>query len=1164
MPILSYAQISIGNGGAVEVGANIIASGCGELSPCTILEGGSGSTTAQGAATNIVDGNAINPSSIGQVGTAGPAKFSTMSATSATLTALTNISCLGTSSTGQIQAGTCSAGSLTSFAAPSISWPTWLVPTVTNATSAPSLAVTAGLIPNSALVYNSTTVNGQSCTLGGSCTISAGTNPTGTGIPWWNGSSWNASYSSTSSTFGKPIGMMSDGTSLAPQQVWSADLFPSAGCTVNSVVYNTNLTCAIATANAYTMTTHIAPAVEMGWGPYKTDISLVLQCFGNYSYQCTGLRGKSMYGTGIVPLNSGVHVAAPMIQVVGTTPNTSAIAMSDFGLSPNYQFAGCFTLDGVALNTVDNIQCGKSGNSLGYNGSNATPNTMCAFCVGATSGLSAGDFAMHNILYVNGGHHGTGLVALASISSGAITGYTIMQSVSNVAFAAGSGGTNGTYTIAATGGTCNLEPSVTVTVSGGAIVSATLAPATNNWSNAGLCSAGTPTISLASIAGLSGAAVTLTMSNTGTSTYDSAYSWKPVYTGHSAGALACSTKPTNLPVLTYSGSTSGSVTAIGLTDGTTASTGAGCVAPVFLQLATGDPIDYAFDINVPDSKFDFMRTGGGGQIAGFNMTSGGSTFWHLHPYDLPLGIIDRGGTNTYFGTEIDSPWDTGFLITNGTKAIHGSIFIWDANGPYPGTSEIAFGSGAGGMQTITGGGCADLPADIADFHAKVGANGPIETGAGVYPGNTEDTDANCNGEIQHPSNAYHGRYLSGPLSTGLSEAPLRSSNATVTTVKGIHNFGYYKYINASNPSSYQSWLSTVDPADGSLSFQPPWNDVTLNGQVANGNPSSMFGFKLASVGNATAGNNYCMQPWYFETSVWNGSSPVYPITLFAACPVANSGTNTAINLDWYVFNDVMTRTMKMPWQLDAAAIQTPGISIAGVLPPTFTITPVVGTGTLAAGTYYYKDASASVFGTGIWSSEEACVLPAPGQCKIFFPGSPHSQPGAQSIVLSRSSTSGAELLLPTVYLPASAGNYSDNGSLTPSGALNTWDQSIPPTTYQPVTQDPFIFHGKTTAVTQTTIYTPLVTAAYRLSGAINCDAVSAGATATLEIGWVDSSGTDQFQSARVACTVLGPSSVGSINMVVQATAPNSIAANVTIEGSPTFSVSAVVEQLSQH
>jgi hypothetical protein len=64
-----------------------------------------------------------------------------------------------------------SGGSVTSFAAPSGSWPSWLVPTVTNASSTPSLAVAASAIPNSALANSSTTINGSTCALGGSCTV---------------------------------------------------------------------------------------------------------------------------------------------------------------------------------------------------------------------------------------------------------------------------------------------------------------------------------------------------------------------------------------------------------------------------------------------------------------------------------------------------------------------------------------------------------------------------------------------------------------------------------------------------------------------------------------------------------------------------------------------------------------------------------------------------------------------------------------------------------------------------------------------------------------------------------------------------------------------------------------------------------------------------------
>jgi hypothetical protein len=50
-------------------------------------------------------------------------------------------------------------------------WPAWLTPTVTNTTTAPTIAVTASLIPNAALANNGTTLNGQTCALGSTCMI---------------------------------------------------------------------------------------------------------------------------------------------------------------------------------------------------------------------------------------------------------------------------------------------------------------------------------------------------------------------------------------------------------------------------------------------------------------------------------------------------------------------------------------------------------------------------------------------------------------------------------------------------------------------------------------------------------------------------------------------------------------------------------------------------------------------------------------------------------------------------------------------------------------------------------------------------------------------------------------------------------------------------------
>lgn len=60
-------------------------------------------------------------------------------------------------------------GSVTSVATGA--WPSWLSPTVSNATTTPTIAVTANAIPNTALANSTTTVNGQACTLGSTCTI---------------------------------------------------------------------------------------------------------------------------------------------------------------------------------------------------------------------------------------------------------------------------------------------------------------------------------------------------------------------------------------------------------------------------------------------------------------------------------------------------------------------------------------------------------------------------------------------------------------------------------------------------------------------------------------------------------------------------------------------------------------------------------------------------------------------------------------------------------------------------------------------------------------------------------------------------------------------------------------------------------------------------------
>lgn len=64
-----------------------------------------------------------------------------------------------------------SSGTVTSFG--NGTWPSWLIPSVSNPTTTPTESVTASAIPNSALANASVTVNGQTCALGSSCTITS-------------------------------------------------------------------------------------------------------------------------------------------------------------------------------------------------------------------------------------------------------------------------------------------------------------------------------------------------------------------------------------------------------------------------------------------------------------------------------------------------------------------------------------------------------------------------------------------------------------------------------------------------------------------------------------------------------------------------------------------------------------------------------------------------------------------------------------------------------------------------------------------------------------------------------------------------------------------------------------------------------------------------------
>jgi hypothetical protein len=159
----AFNAITSGTNGAaamvIGTGASLSASGTGTIAATSVPSTG---VTGILAPANGGSGSSVVPTP-GQidVGNAGGTAFAPVTLSgSCTMTYAGVITCSG-------------SGTMTTFTAPSGSWPSWLVPTVTNPTTTPQLAVAASAIPNTALANSSITVNGTAIALGASGSITA-------------------------------------------------------------------------------------------------------------------------------------------------------------------------------------------------------------------------------------------------------------------------------------------------------------------------------------------------------------------------------------------------------------------------------------------------------------------------------------------------------------------------------------------------------------------------------------------------------------------------------------------------------------------------------------------------------------------------------------------------------------------------------------------------------------------------------------------------------------------------------------------------------------------------------------------------------------------------------------------------------------------------------
>jgi hypothetical protein len=154
----------------------------------------------------------------------------------------------------------------------------------------------------------------------------------------------------------------------------------------------------------------------------------------------------------------------------------------------------------------------------------------------------------------------------------------------------------------------------------------------------------------------------------------------------SGGKWPCATMPVNFTVPVQSGS---------VKTGTYTASASGCVATIYSQVQNTPNTNYMLDFqSVYDSTIKDITPVGVVNIASIRFKGGAIMSYHAHPYSGQIiGIIDYGG-DVIDGYESDSPGGYGIDIEGSSTIIKGMARLWDAYGPYTGSSDIFINTSA--------------------------------------------------------------------------------------------------------------------------------------------------------------------------------------------------------------------------------------------------------------------------------------------------------------------------------------------------------------------------------------------------------------------------------------------------------------------------------------